>query len=73
MSNIINIELSGVQHSDSQFLKLYSIYSHYKILVIFPILYNTPLQLIYFMLSSLYFLIPYPYIAPPPFPLPTGN
>ena len=65
MSNIINIELSGVQHSDSQFLKLYSIYSYYKILVIFLILYNTPLQLFYFMLSSLYFLIPYPYIANP--------
>ena len=73
MSNIMNIELSGVQHSDSQFLKLYSIYSYYKILVIFLILYNTPLQLFYFMLSSLYFLIPYPYIAPTPFPLPTGS
>ena len=29
----------GVQYSDSQFLKLYSIYSYYKMLAIFPVLY----------------------------------
>ena len=28
---------------------------------------------VYFIPNSLYLLLPYPYIAPPPFPLPLGN
>ena len=36
-------------------------------------LYNTSLLLIYFIHSSLYLLIPYPYFAPLPSPLPTGT
>ena len=47
------------------FLRLYSIYSYYKILVIFPVLHHISLYLIYFIHSNLYLLIP--------FPLPTGN
>ena len=33
----------------------------------------TRLQLIYLIHNSLHFLISYPCIIPPPFPLPTGN
>ena len=43
---------------------LYSIYSYYKILAIFPVLYNISLELIYLIHNSLYFLIPYAYLAP---------
>ena len=49
---------------------LLSIYSHHKILALFPILYNTPLSL--FTSSSLYLPGLHPYIAPPP-SLPTDN
>ena len=45
----------------------------YKIPVIFPLLYNISLYLIYFTHSNLYFLIPFPYVAPPLSTLPTGN
>ena len=39
MYNIIQV--SGIQHSDSQFLNvIYFIYSYYKILAIFSVLYN---------------------------------
>ena len=36
-------------------------------------LYITSLYLIYFIPSNLYHLIPFPYLAPHPSPLPTGN
>ena len=36
-------------------------------------LYNISLLLVYFVYSSLYLLIPYPYFAFLPFRLPTGN
>lgn len=42
-------------------------------LAVFPVLYSISLQLIYFIPSSLYLLIPHPYLAPPHFPLPIGN
>ena len=50
------------------FQRLYSIYSYYKTLAIFPVPYNIPLywQLIYFIHSSLYLLIPYLYLASTP-------
>ena len=38
-----------------------------------PVLYNISLLFIYFIHSSLYLLIPYPYLAPTPFILPRGN
>ena len=46
-------------------------YSCYKILTIFPVLYNIFLWLIYFIHSSLDPLIPYPYLAPPRIPVVT--
>ena len=49
------------------FSRLYSIYSYYKAVSIFPLLYNISLQLI------LYLIILYSYIASPIFPLPTSN
>ena len=55
------------------FYRLWSIYSYYKILAIFPVLYNISLLLIFFIYSSLCLLIPYPCLTPPPFPLPTVN
>ena len=58
--------VSGVPHSDSQFQILYSVYSYYKILAIFPVLYNVCLQFIYFVHSNLYLLIPTHVL---PFPL----
>ena len=64
---------SGIQHSDSQFLNVILHYSYYKILAVFPMLYNISLQLTYFVHSSLYLLTPCPYLAPPCFPLPSGN
>ena len=48
------------------FYILYSIYSYYKILAIFSVLYNISLQLIYYIHSSLYFLIPPPILLLPP-------
>ena len=42
-------------------------------LALFPVLDNISLQLIYFIHNSVYPLIPSPYLAPPPFPLPTGS
>ena len=42
-------------------------------LTIFSVLYITSLYLIYFIHISLYLLIPFPYFAPPPAPLPTAN
>ena len=53
------IMFSGVQHRDSQFKscipkkELYSVYSCYKILTIFPMLYRISWQLVYFIHSSL--------------------
>ena len=41
--------------------------------VLFPGLFSVSLLLICFIHSSLYFLIPYPCLAPPCFLLPTGN
>ena len=41
--------------------------------VLFPGLFSISLLLICFIHNSLYFLIPYPYLAPPCFLLPTGN
>ena len=41
------------------------------ILAKFPVLYDIFLLPVYFIHSSLYCLITYPYIAPPSFPLPT--
>ncbi|KAB1252828.1 hypothetical protein Cadr_000002635 [Camelus dromedarius] len=48
-------------------------YSYYKILSIFPVLYITSLQLIYFTHSSLYLLILYSYLVLSPFSLPSRN
>ena len=42
-------------------------------MAIFPVLYKISLYLISFIHNSSYLLIPYHYIAPSPFPLPTGN
>ena len=53
-----------MQHGDSQFWKLFSIHSYYRILAKFPVLYN--ISVAYFVHGSLYLLITYPYIAPPP-------
>ena len=39
----------------------------------FPVLYFISLHLIYFICSSVYLLIPFPYHAFPPMPLLTGN
>ena len=55
------------------FERLYAIYSYHKILAFFPVLYNISLYFIYFIHSSLYFLLPYIYSSLPPFPLLTGN
>ena len=41
MYNIIYV--IDVQHRDSQFLRLYYMYSYYKMLTIFPVLYNISL------------------------------
>ena len=38
MYNITKV--TGVQHSDSQILELYFVNSYYKILTIFPVLYD---------------------------------
>ena len=51
---------------------LYSIYSYYKVLALFHELYCLLLQLIYFVHGGLCLLVPFPYLAPPLFPLPTG-
>ena len=51
---------------DSKFYWLYSIYSYYKMLTVFPVLYGIYLYLIYFIHSNLYLPIFYPYFAPPP-------
>lgn len=52
--------------------KGYIPFSYYKILAVFCVLYNTPLQLIYFVPSSLY-LFTAPILPLLPFPFPTGN
>ena len=39
----------------------------------FPVLYITSLYLVYFIPSSVYLLIPFPYFVPPSTALPTGN
>ena len=44
---------------------LYSIYSYYKILIIFPVLSNMSLQLTYYTHSGLYPLLPYSNLIPP--------
>ena len=49
-------------------------YTSFKVITkYFPVQYNISWLLIYFIHSSLYFLIPHTRLAPPPFPLPTGN
>ena len=53
-----------VYNSDSQFLKVYSIYSYYKIVAIFPVLY-TIILVAYCIPNSLYLLLPNPIL---PFP-----
>ena len=55
-----------VYNSDSQFLKVYSIYSYYKIVTIFPVLY-TIILVAYCIHISLYLLLPDPIL---PFPSP---
>ena len=37
------IYTTAIQYSDSQFLKVYSIYNYYKVLAVFPVLYNRSL------------------------------
>ena len=49
------------------FYSFYFNLNYYEILAIFPVLCNISLQLTYFINSSLYVLIPYPYSVPPPF------
>ena len=54
------------------FYRSYSILSYYKVMALF----SCPGQYIlavYFVYSNLYLLIPYAYLAQPPFLLPTGN
>jgi len=41
----------GIQYSDSQFKRLYSIYHYYEILAIFPVLYNISLQFILYVVA----------------------
>jgi len=55
-----------VYNSDSQFLKVYSIYSYYKIVTIFPVLY-TVILVAYCIHISLYLLLSNPIL---PFPSP---
>ena len=50
--------LSDIQHSFQYFYGLHSIWSC-KILAVFPVLCNMDLQLVYFIHSTLYLLIPY--------------
>ena len=47
-------------------LKGYTPFSYYKILALFRVLYNIFIFVAYFIHNSLYLLIPYPFIAPPP-------
>ena len=54
------ILVSSAQHSESKFYRLYSIYSYYEVLAIFPVV---QCIFIYFINSSLYLLIPYPDIT----------
>ena len=35
---LYNIYATDIQYSDSQFLKVYSSYSYYKVLAVFPVL-----------------------------------
>ena len=49
------------------FSRLDSIYSYYKIMAKYPILYNISLFLFLFIHCSLYLLVPYPYVTPPVF------
>ena len=53
----------------------YTPVSYYKIMTAIPcaVQYIPIAYLLYFTHSSLYLLIPYPYLAPPCFPLPTEN
>ena len=51
------------------FYRLHSNQHYYKTLVILAVLYITSLCLIYFVPKP----VPFPQLAPPPTPLPTGN
>ena len=53
--------------------RLYFTQSYSKILAIFPVLYNISLPILYLIHSGLCLLTLYPYLAPSPIPLPTGN
>ena len=53
-----------MQHGDSQFWRLFSIHSYYRILAQSPVLCN--ISVAYSIRGSLHLLIPYPYIASPP-------
>ena len=66
------ILVSGILHSDSKFLQMNSILSYNEAFAIFPVLYETSLQLICFLQSNLY-LMSYPHLALPHFALPTGD
>ena len=56
------------------FYRLHSIESYYKIMAMIPCAcIHTSFLLIYFIHNSLYLLIPYPYLAPPAFALPTSK
>ena len=48
------ILISGIQGNNSVFYRLHSIKNYYKTLVIFPVLHNISLHLIYFINSSLH-------------------
>ena len=64
-------QVSGIRQSDTHFLRLYSIYTYYKILekilVISPVLYHICLWYTYCIQNSLCLLILYPYAVPPSF------
>ena len=53
-----------VYNSDSQFLKVYSTYSSYKIVAIVPVLY-TIILVVHCIPNSLYLLLPNPILPVP--------
>ena len=46
------ILVSSAQHNEPKFYRLYSIYSYYKILAIFPVLYNVSLFILYIVVCT---------------------
>ena len=63
---VYNVKFQVYKTMIHNFQRLQSIYTYYKILAIVPVLYNILMQPIYFIHSSLYLLILYPNLAPPP-------